>query len=204
MNNKIIIFGCGGHARSVADVILFNNPGADLIFVDQSARKNESIFGFDVLRKLSFDRCYSCIVGIGDNRKRKMVFDKVNSINDLKILSVVSKTSYVGHEAEIGKGCFVGNFCHIGPHVKAGKDSILNNGCVVDHEVKIGEHCHIGPNATISGRSRIGDLVFVGVGATVIDKVNICSHTIVGAGATVVSDITEGGVYVGTPASRIK
>ena len=200
----IIIFGCGGHSRSIADIILFNDPRAQILFIDEEARENERIFGFEVLSTGSFRQHYSCIVGIGDNSKRKEMFEKMMVVDEFDIISVISKTAYIGRKAEIEKGCFIGNYCHIGPEVKIGMNSILNNSCVIDHEVKIGAHCHIGPNATISGRSIIGDLVFIGVGATVIDKVAICSNTIVGAGATVVDNITGPGVYVGTPACRIE
>jgi hypothetical protein len=49
-DNSLIIFGCGGHARSVADIILYNKPNAQLTFVDENAKMNENILGFNVIR----------------------------------------------------------------------------------------------------------------------------------------------------------
>jgi len=44
--NGIIIFGCGGHSRSVTDVILLNDPETLLVYVDDNARENETLYGF--------------------------------------------------------------------------------------------------------------------------------------------------------------
>jgi UDP-N-acetylbacillosamine N-acetyltransferase len=199
-----IIFGCGGHGRSVADIILLNDPATYLLFVDEAANENERIWGFDVLREIPSGTDYSCIAATGDNYGRKILVERILTMDHLKIISVISKTAHIGHDAQIGDGCFIGNYCHVGPESIIGANTILNNACVVDHEVRIGGYCHIGPNATISGRSTIGDLVFIGVGATVIDKSNISPHVIIGAGSTVIGDIKEPGTYVGTPARRIK
>ena len=38
---RLIIFGCGGHARSVVDVFLRKHSGWDLVFVDENALENE-------------------------------------------------------------------------------------------------------------------------------------------------------------------
>ena len=46
-SNSCIILGCGGHARSVADIAL-HNGFTDLIFVDDKANKEEFIFDFPV------------------------------------------------------------------------------------------------------------------------------------------------------------
>jgi UDP-N-acetylbacillosamine N-acetyltransferase len=203
VTKPIIIFGCGGHGRSVGDILLANKPDARILYVDGGARANEKILAFDVVRDLPVNRSFYGIVGIGDNISRKYIFDTISRNELIKVISVIAKTAHVGRDARINAGCFVGNFCHLGPEVIVGFNSILNNSCVVDHEVTIGRHCHIGPNSTISGRSKIGDLVFVGVGATIIDKISICSHVVIGAGATVVENIDEPGTYIGTPARKL-
>ena len=45
---KINIIGCGGHARSVADVILGRYPDIEIVFWDVNAGKDEMIFSGDV------------------------------------------------------------------------------------------------------------------------------------------------------------
>ncbi len=200
---EIVIFGCGGHGRSVGDILLLNNPEAKLLFVDQAAKPSEMVLGFSVVKEIPQNKSYDAIVGIGNNLKRKEIFEKLVEDHRVNIISVISRETHKGCSSWIGQGCFIGNFCHIGPEVNIGANTIVNNGCVIDHEVQVGRHCHIGPNSAVSGRSVIGDLVFLGAGSTVIDKVAICSNVVIGAGATVTKDIREPGTYVGTPAVKL-
>lgn len=198
--NTIVLYGCGGHSRSVADIILLNNPSTELLFVDDNARENEKLFGFAVVKHAQ-SAADNFIITIGDNHKRKI---KLAELGENNLVSVVSKYAHLGFKSSVGKGCFIANFCHIGPEAVIGKNTIINNAAIVEHEVVVGCHCHIGPNATISGRCKIGDLVFVGVGATVKDYITICSDVVIGAGATVVKDIVEPGIYVGSPVYKLR
>jgi len=199
-DGKIVIFGCGGHSRSVTDVLLSIYPEASLVFVDDNARDGEQIYGFNVYRGYVLNDEH-VFLAIGNNEARKM---KLEEIGEKNLITVISDNSHRGHSATVEVGCFVGNFCHIGPEAVIGKNTILNTASVIEHEVTIGAHCHIAPNVTIAGRCKIGDLVFVGVGATVKDSISICSNVIVGVGTTVIEDIVEPGTYVGTPACRIR
>lgn len=198
--NKIIIFGCGGHSRSILDVLLDNDENIDLAFADPNAEKDEKINGFSVFKKYEIC-CEKIFFAIGDNAKRDELYRSYQNEN---IISIVSNRAYLSKTSKIGRGCFIGNHCHIGPEADVGANTIINTAAVVEHEVVIGKSCHIGPNATISGRCKIGDLVFIGVGATVKDSVSICSGVTVGAGGVVVKDIVEPGTYIGCPARRIK
>ena len=197
---KIVIFGCGGHSRSVADIALANNPNVLLIFVDSNAQLNETIYGFPVVKE-NTNVSLPVFLAIGDNKRR---MEKYEELACALFISIVSSKAHIGHGANLDSGCFVGNYSHIGPEVHIGRNTIINNAAIVEHEVKVGNHCHIGPNATISGRCEIGNLVFVGVGATIKDYVKVCSNVTIGAGATVVKNIEHSGRYGGTPATKIK
>lgn len=202
MNNqrKIIIYGCGGASRVVADVILSNNPKENLVFVDDFAQENEKILGFDVVKSYPQQQ-HDCCLAIGDNIKRKNKFDEIDKTN---LISVISKSASISNYCKIDVGCMVGYFCRIGSEVIISKNNMINASTIIAHEVIIGDHCFIGTHAAILGRANIGDLVFIGASATILPKLNICSNVIIGAGATVVKDITSPGTYVGTPARKIK
>jgi sugar O-acyltransferase (sialic acid O-acetyltransferase NeuD family) len=196
----LYIYGCGGRARAVGDTILNNNNNnISLIFVDKNAKEGEKIFGFpsidsiDDMGKINF-------YAIGDNYKRKQFFE----MNNFNIINVISNLSYIGTNVQINKGTFIGNYCNVGAEVKIGFNCIINTGCIIEHQSIIGDYCHIAVNSTICGKVLVGECVFVGAGATIIDNIKICSNVVIGAGATVIEDITVEGVYVGTPARRIK
>jgi UDP-N-acetylbacillosamine N-acetyltransferase len=198
--SNLVIFGCGGHSRSVADIFLADNPDATLIFVDPNAGLGEKRYGFPVLKEITLSNM-SYFYAIGDNRDRKKKFEEIGEGN---LVSVISVKAHVSPESTVESGCFIGNFCHIGPEAEVGKNTIINSGAIIEHETRIGRHSHICPNATVAGRSNIADLVFVGTGATIGNSVTICSDVIIGAGATVIKDIKEPGTYVGSPARKIK
>lgn len=195
----LLVYGCGGHARSVIDVLVGDRPGISLCLVDQEAKEGELVAGFPVYRE-EVD-CGYCFLAIGDNRKRAVALE---AIHGRELVSIISSRSHIGRDAVIAEGVFVGNFVHIGPESVIGLNTIINNCAVVEHEVRVGAHCHVGPNTAVSGRSRLGDFVFIGVGATVIDSISICSDVVIGAGSVVIEDITEPGTYVGSPAKRIR
>lgn len=199
----LYIIGCGGHARSVADVYMNINSANTIVFLDEKAKPQEKIFDYDVLspseRLLNNNADY--FIALGDNYIREQLFKKYERN---KILSIVSSLSFISKFAKIGRGCFIGNFVHIGPDAEIGDNTIINNASVIEHGVKIGAHSHIAPNVAVSGNTIIGERVFIGVGASIRDNVSICNNVIVGAGSVVVKNISEEGVYAGCPAKRIK
>lgn len=199
VDNSLMIIGCGGHARSIADVALFNGY-KELLFIDENAKKNEKIFGFNVVNNFSsIGQSSNVLFGIGDNIKRKEYFAMYQS--KIKLISI---DAYIGIDVCINRSTFVGHNAYIGSSSTIGKNSIINTHAIIEHECLVGMHTHIAVNATVAGKCRIGDFVFIGAGATIRDKVSICSNVTVGCGSVVVHNITEPGVYVGIPAKKIK
>lgn len=203
-NKEIVIFGAGGHARSVADVLLSNDPETNLVFIDPNAQAGERILGFDVLKDSDFApdpaRLPEVFVAVGNNAERK---HRRESLGQLATVEVVAKDAYIGAGAQIGPGVFIGHEAHIGPLVRIGEGSIINTRALIEHEVQIGSNTQIAPGAIISGRVVIGNNVFIGIGSKIIDGISICDDAIVGASATVVENITLPGTYVGTPARKL-
>lgn len=202
-DNFLVIHGCGGHARSVADVAIATSV-RNLVFVDQHARTGERLFGFDVIKTFTPENFFDCrhIVAIGDADKRTEIFRALTQLG-CTFASLVAPDASIGIEARLGFGIFVGRGAHIGPQASIGDNSIINTHALVEHESSVGNNCHIAVNATIAGRCAIGDRVMVGAGATVIDGTRICADVIVGAGAVVVKHIELPGTYIGIPAVRV-
>ena len=198
-SNQMIIVGCGGHARSVSDVLLANEPRIQIVFVDENAINGEKIFGFDVVKKIEPKGAFH--VAMGNNERRKSTINKMRS----GILStIISKNAYLGKGCIIDKGVFVANGVFLGPMLRIGRGSIINTGSIIEHETKIGRYCHVASGSTLCGRCNIQDEVLIGAGSIVIDKINICSNVIIGANSTVIEDITISGTYVGSPAKKVK
>lgn len=196
LEEPLYILGCGGHARSVAEVALYNDKNIKIVFVDDNARENETIFGFPVINELP-PQAKNIFAAVGDNTLRKKISGKH------QLITIVSKSAVIGINAMFGKGVFVGHKAYIGPEAVIGNGTIVNTGAIVEHETKIGEFCHIAPNAVVCGRTVIGDNIFIGAGSTVVDSVNICANCCVGAGSVVIASLHEQGTYAGTPVHLI-
>jgi UDP-N-acetylbacillosamine N-acetyltransferase len=203
---RLVIFGCGGHARSVADVALSSGI-LELLFVDRNARPAERVLGFPVITDAEFASLHmrkpSVIVALGDNREREQVFDGLVK-SGFSAIALVAHDAHRGVGVAIGVGSFVGSGAHLGPEASIGQNTIINTRAVIEHGARVEAHSHVSVNATLAGFVHIGERVMIGVGATVIDRVSICSETVVGAGSVVVEDIVEPGTYVGIPARRIR
>lgn len=198
MKNKLVIIGCGGHARSVADIYLFNYPDADIIFVDEKAKENEKILGFPVVKNYNVTD-ENVFIAIGDNKKRAKAFESQKNL-----CSIISKNAYIGKGVEIGKNVLIAHNSHIGIGSKIENNVIINTSTSIDHECIIGENSHIAPNSTLCGRVKIGKNVFIGAGSTVIDNISICNSVILGAGSIIYRNIDEAGTYVETNNRKIK
>jgi UDP-N-acetylbacillosamine N-acetyltransferase len=198
----LALLGCGGHARSVADVAL--TAGFEtLLFVDENAKPGERILGFPVqcLMPAPSDG-WEYMPCAGDNGRRLTQIRELAAAN-LPLATVISPCATIGAGATVDSGCFVGHHAHIGPLASIGAGCIINTGAIVEHECVIGECSHVAVRACIAGRSKLGDRVFLGAGSVVIDSISVASDVVIGAGGVVVAAIDSPGVYVGVPVRRI-
>lgn len=202
--NQLIIFGCGGHARSVIDIALLIGWD-DIIIIDEKGNEGEVIFGFPIYSSISENELKNnnFFVAIGDNYRREKITHLYQSAN-MQLINIISPHAYISKSALLKKGVFIGNFAHIGPSVSIGDNVIINTHSIIEHECCIGSNTHVAIGAQIAGRVTIGDYCMVGAGASIRDNITIGNNVIIGAGAVVVNDINLAGTYVGNPVRKIK
>lgn len=201
--NGLVVFGFGGHARSVADIAL-SARYSSLMFIDANARENETFLGHPVLQHFpeSLPEGWSCIAASGDNRSRARQIKLIQD-SDWPLATLIAPTASIGAGAIIAPGTVVAHHAHIGPLAKIGTGVIINTGAIVEHDCVVGDFVHVSVNATAAGRVRLGDFVFLGAGATVIDGSRVEREITVGAGAVVTRPLEIPGTYVGVPAVRL-
>ncbi|MBQ3163247.1 MAG: acetyltransferase [Lachnospiraceae bacterium] len=204
MYDRIIVYGCGGHARSVLSTLMENGLSTNIVLVDENAKANEEILGCKVVKEIQPNNRDRMIVAIGDNRKRKELFSMLTKETLATPMNVISQYSLLRNDVSMGKGIFISGNSYIGPEVRIGDNSIINTASLIEHEVMIGNHSHIAPNSVVCGRTIIGDEVLIGAGSTIIDNIEICNRVVIGAGSTVIKNIMESGIYVGNPVRMIR
>jgi UDP-N-acetylbacillosamine N-acetyltransferase len=199
---EVNIIGSGGHARSVIPLLI--DQGISVLGVYDSSFKdfpNEVIYKDIKLLGVEADSKNVSVLAIGDNELRKNAFN--SDLNTLKD-NIVHSSALCDETVEFGESNLVFTKAFINGNAVIGSNNIINTSAIIEHEVQIGDHNHIAVSATICGRVKIGSLCTIGANSTIIDQISICDNVTIGAGATVVSDITEPGIYVGTPAKKIK
>jgi sugar O-acyltransferase (sialic acid O-acetyltransferase NeuD family) len=203
-SSGLLIFGFGGHARSVAD-IAFSSGVSNFCFVDSNAREGESFIGHPVIKQWegSLPKGWQAISANGNNVLRQESCEYIKNMG-WTLATLIAPSATTGIGSKIAEGSVIAHQAHIGPMASIGKGCIINTAAVVEHESKIGDFVHISVNSTIAGRSTIGDYSFIGAGATVIDGINVCNNVIVGAGSVVIRNIDCPGVYVGSPACLVQ
>lgn len=205
---NVVFIGAGSHADAVYAVMNKSNYQLIGYFDDKNITMHD---GFPVLGKIADAKEYilkhnvpGVFVTIGDNDKRKEVFDDLCPELYGRFINIISPVATILNSESIsGRGIFIGTNSFLGAKTVVEDNSIINTGSIVEHHTIVGKHVNIAPHTTINGICHIHDLVYVGSSSVIIQVKEICAGSVIGAGAVVVKDILEKGTYVGVPARKL-
>jgi acetyltransferase EpsM len=210
MRPKIVIWGAGGHALVVADIIRLRDDYELVGFLDDvnPERAGTSFCDAPILGgREQVDLLFARGV-------RFMIFAFGNSLARLALAELVRDKGYELATAFHPRAT-------IAPATRIGPGTVIKAGAVVDPGVVIGENGYIGACACIghgstvadavrlsagvdvSGNVRVGQATMIGAGTAVRHRIRIGANVLIGAGSTVVRDIPDGVVAYGSPA-RVK
>src|SRR3954468_1965328 len=122
----LVVFGFGGHARSVADIALELGI-KEFVFVDEAAGAGESLWGFPVQKSCEgpLPEGWQAFPASGDNLTRRVQVDAILG-RSWPLATLISSTATIGREAHIAAGCFIGQHAHVGPLSHIGTGCIIN------------------------------------------------------------------------------
>ncbi|MBI3344756.1 MAG: acetyltransferase [Gammaproteobacteria bacterium] len=206
----IVVFGAGGHALVVADILGQMDQYRIIGFLDDVNHERHGakfagasiLGGSNELAALRADGVTHAIVAIGHCATRTRIAEMLVNTG-FELVSAIHPRAYIAGNVEIGPGCVVAAQAAINPGSKLGTNVIVNTGATVDHECEIGAAAHIGPGVHLAGRVQVGERAWIGIGCCVSDRVRIGSDAFIGAGAAVVRDIPASMLAYGVPARVI-
>lgn len=209
--NAIVVIGGGGHAKVVISILRKLKRHRILGYTDLKdigALAGVPYLGSDSeLAGLAIEQNkVSAVLAVGQvglGKLRHDLWAKLHSFA-LPFPLIVSPDAIVNEGVSGGEGAVVMDGAVINCGAKIGRGAIVNTNSTIEHDVVLEDWVHVAPGATISGGVTVGRFSMIGAGATIIEGKKIAAGCLVGAGATVVRDLTEPGVYVGSPAQRIK
>lgn len=205
MENFIFIFGTGGHAKVIFDLIERSKLYTDIKFVSFEDNIGEFL-GKTILSESAFLSNFNAVpiaLAIGNNAQRNALFNKISDKQaGFSFPPLIHENAVIANDVTIGAGSVVMAGAVISTQVSIGDFAIINTNAVVDHDCEIGAFSHIAPNATICGGCTVGDGTLVGAGSTVIEGCSIGHNSIVAAGAAVIGSVPDLSLSKGVPAAN--
>ncbi|XMO85998.1 acetyltransferase [Algibacter sp. AS12] len=202
--NKVRIYGAGGHSQIIQSIFKQNGDIVTEIFDDCPSNSHTNFKNITIGIKLNSNcfphKGYPFIIGIGDNKHRKDISKLLKS----KYLKAAHSSAIIDSSVKLGHGTVVYAGAVIQPNATIGEHVIINTLASVDHDNIIDNFVHISPNVTLCGLVTIGEGTHVGAGAIVIPNIKIGKWCIIGAGAVVIRDVPDYSIVVGNPGKIIK
>jgi sugar O-acyltransferase (sialic acid O-acetyltransferase NeuD family) len=200
--NRLVIYGAGGHGRSLAALVR-KTGGYELVgFIDDGVPAGEKALGLPILggrEKLAelagegIRLALNGVGGIGDLKTRLEVFDLLTRTG-FHCPNVIHPTAFLEDSVGLGDGCQVMPLAYVGTQVETGFGCIINTGAIVSHDCQLESYVNLSPGATLAGGVTVGEGSLVGMRATVNLNVRIGRRALIGNGATVKADVPDGGV----------
>ena len=193
------LYGAGGHAKSVRDVLTSRHIAIEGIYDDNPAVAE--FMGLPVQHSLAgFSKVIICI---GDNHRRRLIADRLCR-QGITYGRGIHAQAIVSPYAEIGEGTVVMPGAIVNSGARIGRHCIINSGAVVEHDCRVGDFVHIASHATLGGGDTAHEGCLVSAGATVTLGLHIGAWSTVGAGAVVVRDVPDGVIAYGIPCRVIR
>lgn len=203
---NVVIFGTGGHAKVIYDILLRQKHYKPVAFVSL----NDTMVNFlglphfhqSNLSQLDFN---SGIVAIGDNFIRSQVVEFVRSQKPaFNFITAIHPSAQIAEDVVLGEGAVVMANAVVNPGTRVAAHAILNTSSSIDHDCIIGQFASIAPGCTLGGNIEVGEFSAVSLGAQIIHGKMIGAHSVIGAGSLVLDDVESFTVAYGSPCKVIR
>jgi acetyltransferase EpsM len=198
----IIVYGGGGHGKSVIDLIhslgIYHING----IVDDGIKPGTSLMGIPILgdsrvlpdlHAQGIRQAVNAVGGIGDISSRIKVFEKLAE-NGFVCPAVIHPSAVIEISSKISPGVQVFPQAYVGSETHIGFGVIVNTGAIVSHDCRLDDYANISPGAILAGDVKIGKFSLIGMGVTINLGVTIGDHSRIGNSATIKSDVPKGSV----------
>lgn len=200
--NRIVIYGAGGHGRSLAAMIRILGTYEIIGYLDDGVASGETVSGLKVLgghevlpglKKDGICMAVNGVGGIGDLQARLSVYEHLAETG-FHCPSVVHPTAFLEDSAAFSDGIQVYPFAYVGTDVRIGYGCLINTGAIISHDCSLAQYVNLSPGATLAGGVTIDEGALIGMRTTVNLSVHIGKRARIGNGATVKTDVPDGGV----------
>ena len=198
----IVIYGGGGHGKSVLDLLRLLGTYRVVGFLDDGLSAGEEIMHLpimgggemlDELYQQGVRLAVNAVGGIGNVKIRIKVFQRLLEASFV-LPPIVHPTAFVEPSAALSPGVQVFPHAYIGSDVTVGFGSIINTSAIVSHDCQLDDFTNISPGAILAGGVKVGQRAMIGMGVTVNLGVEIGAHARIGNSATIKEDLQVNGI----------
>lgn len=197
---QILIYGAGGHAKAVMEMVqaIGANPIAGIVD-DNPSLKGKSVLGIPVLggrellpvlRAKGLALAANGVGGILDIAVRVRLFELLAQAG-FAFPALPHPRATVEPSAILGEGVQVFANAYVGSSTVLHPRCMVNTGAIVSHDCEIGEYTHIAPGAMLAGHVHVGKRSLVGMGVTTAIGIKIGDGVRIGNGAVVYADVPD-------------
>ena len=197
---KIIIYGGGGHSKSLIEMVRTLGELRIHGIIDDKLNVGESVMGCPVLGgeevlsnvfQQGIHQAINAVGGIGNIQSRVNVFQLLGRLG-FHFPMLIHPSAVVESSALLSPGTQVFPHAYIGSETRIGFGTIINTGAVISHDCLVGDYANISPGALLAGGVKIGERTLVGMGVTINLGVSVGPGVRIGNSATVKADIPAG------------
>lgn len=195
------VYGCGGHAQVVIDVLRARGIGVRRQYNDRPENQHPaSVNVHPGIRRVGLGTFppvdVPVVLAVGINGERA----ELDRMLDARFAQAIHPSAIIAPTARVGEGTVVLHGAVVQANARLGRQVLVNTAASVDHDCVVEDYAHISPQAALSGHVTVGEGTHIGVGAVVIPKVRIGRWCKVGAGTVVIEDLPDHVTAVGNPA----
>jgi sugar O-acyltransferase (sialic acid O-acetyltransferase NeuD family) len=200
--NALVIYGGGGHAKSLIDLIRAEGKFTVAGILDDGVAAGTNVMDIPVLgdgellaelRQKGISKAINAVGGIGSITPRLAVYEKLKAAG-FTCPTVIHPRAYIEPGAEIGDGGQIFFNAYIGSEVKIGFGCIVNTGAIISHDCILRDYVNISPGAILAGAVTVNERSLVGMGVTINLHVTIGANSRVGNSAVVKADVPQNGI----------
>ncbi|KPK92641.1 MAG: hypothetical protein AMJ88_10370 [Anaerolineae bacterium SM23_ 63] len=198
----LIIYGGGGHGKSLIDLVRVMGTFEIVGLIDDGLEVGSEVMGLTVfgggtllapLAERGLRLAINAVGGVGDVGSRVMVFERILNAG-FTCPTLIHPKAFVEPSAHLADGVQVFPNAYIGSEAKVGFGAIVNTGAVVSHDCRLEAYANVAPGALLAGGVTIGEGVLIGMGVTINLNVEIGAGARVGNSAVVKQDVPEGAI----------
>ena len=200
--NALIIYGGGGHGKSLIDLVRALETLDIVGLIDDGLEAGSEVMGLTIfgggtllttLAERGLRLAINAVGGVGDIGSRVRVFERILNAG-FTCPTLVHPQAFIEPSAQLDDGVQVFPNAYVGSESKVGFGVIVNTGAVVSHDCRLEPYANVAPGASLAGGVTIGEGALIGMGVTINLNVGIGAGARVGNSAVVKQDVPQGAI----------